>query len=95
MIWGKKKKKKEGKKDSKKKSEMSGIIGVEDREETKSWTEDGIRVMSEKQRNKEEGDGQRRSTGQRRRRVESGRRRWCYSTSAIASYKLLFFASPT
>lgn len=50
--------------------------------------------MSEKQRNKEEGDGQRRSTG-RRRRVESGRRRWCYSTSAIASYKLLFFASPT
>lgn len=94
MIWKKKKKKKEGKKDSKKKSEMSGIIGVEDREETKSWTEDGIRVMSEKQRNKEEGDGQRRSTG-RRRRVESGRRRWCYSTSAIASYKLLFFASPT
>lgn len=92
MIWGGK----EGKKDSKKKSEMSGIIGVEDREETKSWTEDGKRVMLEKQRNKEEGDGQRRSIGQRRRRrVESGRRRWCYSTSAIASYKLLFFASPT
>lgn len=44
---------------------MSGIIGVEDVEETKSCTQDGIRVMSEKQRNKEEGDGQRRNTGQR------------------------------